>query len=147
MPHPPDACRYCGSSDISSIVLEPPSKHHGEYRCNDCGKHLGWMPKPAELKEPGKRSKNYKLAKYSGIKYCQLCLTDESAIPDGWPLEAHHVVPRSAGGTDEPSNLWILCCNCHQRVHTERDCARRLRPTAIHGFAEVYLHDLIRHAL
>lgn len=32
-------------------------------------------------------------------------------------LELHHIVPRSAGGTDSPGNLIPLCANCHRKVH------------------------------
>jgi len=33
------------------------------------------------------------------------------------PLEVHHIIPRWAGGTDHPSNLRILCYECHKAVH------------------------------
>lgn len=29
----------------------------------------------------------------------------------------HHVVPKSRGGSDEPSNLVLLCLDCHSRAH------------------------------
>ncbi len=32
-------------------------------------------------------------------------------------LDVHHLVPRSVGGTDEPSNLITLCDGCHARRH------------------------------
>lgn len=34
----------------------------------------------------------------------------------GWnrmPLQRCHIVPRSLGGTDEPSNLFLMCRECH----------------------------------
>jgi 5-methylcytosine-specific restriction endonuclease McrA len=37
-------------------------------------------------------------------------------IFDGWdrvPLQRCHIVPRSLGGTDEPSNLFLMCRECH----------------------------------
>ena len=30
-------------------------------------------------------------------------------------LEVHHVIPRSADGHDDPTNLILLCLNCHDR--------------------------------
>jgi hypothetical protein len=30
----------------------------------------------------------------------------------------HHIIPRSLGGNDEPSNLCLLCANCHRLVHS-----------------------------
>jgi 5-methylcytosine-specific restriction endonuclease McrA len=31
--------------------------------------------------------------------------------------DVHHLLPRSAGGTDEPSNLITLCDGCHAAHH------------------------------
>jgi hypothetical protein len=33
------------------------------------------------------------------------------------PLETHHIVYRSQGGCDDPSNLITLCPACHKKVH------------------------------
>jgi hypothetical protein len=33
------------------------------------------------------------------------------------PLEYHHIVYRSNGGSDDRSNLKILCKKCHKEVH------------------------------
>lgn len=33
------------------------------------------------------------------------------------PLQVHHVVFRSNGGSDRPENLITLCTNCHTKVH------------------------------
>lgn len=30
---------------------------------------------------------------------------------------AHHILPRSAGGRDDLSNLLAVCHSCHRRVH------------------------------
>jgi 5-methylcytosine-specific restriction endonuclease McrA len=32
-------------------------------------------------------------------------------------LSVHHVIPREAGGTNDPDNLITLCGNCHRAVH------------------------------
>lgn len=32
-------------------------------------------------------------------------------------LEVHHIIPRSKGGSDEPSNLITLCQRCHAKKH------------------------------
>lgn len=34
-------------------------------------------------------------------------------------LHAHHVVPKSKGGTHNPSNLITVCSNCHNAIHNE----------------------------
>ncbi len=36
-------------------------------------------------------------------------------------LHAHHVVPKSEGGSDRYSNLTTLCADCHARVHTDNE--------------------------
>jgi 5-methylcytosine-specific restriction endonuclease McrA len=46
---------------------------------------------------------------------CELCGTNDA---DGEvDLEIHHRVPKSEGGTDQPSNLMLVCRQCHQRHH------------------------------
>lgn len=32
-------------------------------------------------------------------------------------LHVHHVVFRSQGGSDDPSNLVTVCWKCHERIH------------------------------
>ena len=29
----------------------------------------------------------------------------------------HHIIPKSRGGSDDPSNLIFLCLDCHSKVH------------------------------
>ena len=41
---------------------------------------------------------------------CQRCGGKEK-------LECHHVIPRTAGGLDTPSNTRILCAACHDSLH------------------------------
>lgn len=45
--------------------------------------------------------------------HCQDCGSWE----DPCQLDVHHLVPRSAGGGDEPSNLITLCDGCHGARH------------------------------
>ncbi len=42
---------------------------------------------------------------------CEIC--SESDII----LDRHHITSKTNGGTNEPSNIVSLCCNCHRRVH------------------------------
>ncbi|MFX0065655.1 MAG: RNA-guided endonuclease IscB [Candidatus Hermodarchaeota archaeon] len=44
---------------------------------------------------------------------CQLC-QGKSHDPR---LECHHIVPKKDGGTDIPTNLIVLCKECHDQVH------------------------------
>ena len=36
-------------------------------------------------------------------------------------LEWHHIIPFSEGGTDNPSNLAVLCKACHILIHKTND--------------------------
>jgi hypothetical protein len=43
-------------------------------------------------------------------------MDDSTPIPRRWerpPLQRCHVIPRSLGGSDEPSNLVLMCSECH----------------------------------
>jgi hypothetical protein len=52
--------------------------------------------------------KNNLLKKFG--ECCQLCGAK------GVPLEIHHVLPMSAGGTEDESNLALLCANCNRII-------------------------------
>lgn len=42
-------------------------------------------------------------------------------------LHAHHIVPKSEGGSDLFGNLVTLCADCHARVHTDNDDLQQCR--------------------
>lgn len=48
---------------------------------------------------------------------CTACLWRPPALIGVTILHAHHIVPLSAGGTDSPSNLVLLCPTCHALAH------------------------------
>lgn len=48
---------------------------------------------------------------------CELCGTKDTDGDEEVDLEIHHRVPKSEGGTDQPSNLMLVCQQCHQRHH------------------------------
>lgn len=43
---------------------------------------------------------------------CGYCLSQQQYLP--YPLEIEHLYPKSQGGTDEESNLWLACRSCNQ---------------------------------
>ena len=49
-------------------------------------------------------------------RHCQLC----GAAPKDTRLHVDHIVPRSKGGTNDPSNLQVLCVSCN-RGKSNRD--------------------------
>lgn len=42
----------------------------------------------------------------------------------GWGAEAHHIVLRSQGGSNEPENLLWVCSACHSTIHSYPLAAR-----------------------
>lgn len=50
--------------------------------------------------------------KLKRAKICEICGESDSSI-----LEIHHIISRSRGGSNHPSNLCYICCNCHCKVH------------------------------
>ena len=45
-------------------------------------------------------------------KKCMTCEYDNTNV-----LQVHHIIERKDGGTDELSNLKLLCPNCHYTIH------------------------------
>ena len=52
----------------------------------------------------------YTVAKRAGYR-CQHCGAVDTV------LELHHVIPVAEGGEDRPSNMIVLCPECHRRAH------------------------------
>ena len=72
------------------------------------------MPKP---RTKGRRQVQYQKAKVGHLA-CERC---GYRPPTFWAekiLHVHHIVPVSFGGGDEPSNLVVICPNCHALAHT-----------------------------
>ena len=42
---------------------------------------------------------------------CSICGWNEASC------DVHHIIPRKQGGTNDNSNLTILCPNCHRKAH------------------------------
>ena len=43
-------------------------------------------------------------------------LCEKCGCPRNW-LHRHHVIPKSQGGSDDPSNILRICANCHEDAH------------------------------
>lgn len=39
-------------------------------------------------------------------------------------LEVHHIVWKRHGGSDEPDNLMVICCRCHDILHYGKETGR-----------------------
>ena len=126
-------CVECGQE--LAVVETPQHKNHwAEYQCANtvCSrfkKHADWVPKPKDGSR--RRKANRKLLKKCDVSlraFCHLC-TRTSAVLDhlkpALQLEVHHVIEVQDGGTDDESNLWILCSECHELVHRQRRAFNR----------------------
>lgn len=58
------------------------------------------------------RTLKLKLANARGAA-CEACGYNKNFFS----LETHHIIPKAKGGSDNLSNLQLLCSNCHQAVH------------------------------
>jgi len=66
------------------------------------------------------QSRNPELASRMKIKrnhICQVCEipTFKNKNGDYHYTESHHIIPRALGGPDIPSNILIVCANCHRK--------------------------------
>jgi len=71
---------------------------------------------------------------------CAFCgVTDEQHRQDnGSGLDVHHVLPRSAGGSNKPSNLLAVCRGCHKTLeHSQGAALKEIRDADLSGRDEL----------
>lgn len=107
-------CRFCNSENTISEFRN--DKQQFGTKCYDCNKYT-FQPKE-ESKH--RESKHHDLVKKRGINYCECCLRDKNDIPTPSTLEGHHVIEYKDNGTDDMTNVWVLCTSCHKLVHHQR---------------------------
>ena len=69
---------------------------------------------------------------------CQNCGAEGGPYGDV-ELHAHHIVPKSQGGSHSLNNLTTLCYSCHNAVHDHhipRQTSRRVTPVSSDGDSE-----------
>ena len=70
--------------------------------------------KPIRLKGRKKQVLNYKVIKRDNLM-CQ-----NPYCKEGTPLDLpHHIIFKSAGGSDVEENLTLVCVHCHTLIHRE----------------------------
>lgn len=76
-----------------------------------------------KLKNPeieGEEYQNGELKGHTSVRQYVLYRDKHQCInckKDNVPLQAHHIMPRSKGGTEKPSNMISLCEECHEKLH------------------------------
>lgn len=81
--------------------------------CDNCKRHVIHARDPKtvnSVKELSSRTVS-KLLKRCGVG-CAICGWSEASC------DIHHIVSKKSGGTDDHSNLVVLCPNCHRKVHS-----------------------------
>lgn len=82
--------RTCSNKNRTGITYDRQNKYNKEFR--------------------SKEIKNFLCKERGG--FCEKCGNENYNI-----LQIHHILERSKGGTDELSNLLVLCPNCHMTEH------------------------------
>lgn len=52
---------------------------------------------------------------YNSLKKKRTCYMCKNTYDH--PLQIHHIVPVCKGGSNEASNLAVLCSKCHKEIH------------------------------
>lgn len=100
-------CEKCGNTFTSNKILRKDRKKH----CDNCKRNtVHYKENPISIFDLSKRTIS-KILKRAN-KGCQICNWNESTC------DIHHIIPKKEGGTDDISNLIIVCPNCHRVLHT-----------------------------
>lgn len=112
-------CCHCGKSFVTQVGRLSGKTNSS---ANFCGRECYWasMRKPkASLKGRGSTCQRACADVIAAAPFCASCGTMS------YRLEAHHIIPRRRGGTDNRSNLVPLCPTCHKRIEAlTRDMER-----------------------
>lgn len=106
-------CRQCEEidelpSESTSPQTGPVSMKIGDYaEWDERAEMLAWAKRSAECRDRDKHT-------------CRICTCQTTKWGKGDPRTwgaAHHIRYRSAGGSDDLSNLVWVCFTCHERIH------------------------------
>lgn len=99
-------CIVCGEQFLVSIHIGK-----NKFKCDKCKKHNRPHSKNVNsILDCSKRTVG-KILKRAGVG-CSICGWNESTC------DIHHIIPREDGGSNDNSNLIIICPNCHRICHT-----------------------------
>lgn len=119
----------CFSCNVSvNITKKQCGPHLGAF-CNVCGMKIRHLKKLKNLNK--RKSKDYtgelssKASK--GYAFCSICYRPSTMIiaKTGLKLEIHHIREVQHDGTEDPENLLVVCCDCHNIIHSIRMITHR----------------------
>ena len=121
-------CPKCGVS--LPFTPRPETSHYGHIRCPNHG--FLWIAKPAdERKQARRNNKDLRpLLSPDQQGYCWQCRREEDHLRQLRPsvaLQVHHIIEVKEGGTDDPTNLQLVCAECHAEIHRRREAFSRYR--------------------
>ena len=102
-------CEKCGIE----FTTKKPFRKNRKVKCGNCiqkRKHV--QDNPDSIMELSKRTIS-KILHRSGVG-CAICGWNESTC------DIHHIIERKSGGTNDVTNLIIVCPNCHRIIHSNK---------------------------
>jgi 5-methylcytosine-specific restriction endonuclease McrA len=124
-------CPKC--SRLLWFTPRPDTQHYGCVRCPEHG--FLWIPKPSEEKKPRRKTNSDLASKLPPEQQslCAICCRTKTHLASLRPavvLQVHHIWPVEKGGTDDLSNLQLLCSECHAEVHRRREAFARYQTSS-----------------
>jgi 5-methylcytosine-specific restriction endonuclease McrA len=101
--------RYCQMEDGICYISRRQMAEHAQISVRTVERHLERLCEAGYLKQvlPIPRD-TLQANDGTSCGYCKV---------EGQPLDRHHIIPRSEGGSDNPDNIVYLCSNCHRQAH------------------------------
>lgn len=116
-----ETCRHCNATGVHRTEVQQSGVHYAKVTCNTCDRFLRWIPKPDSDPTKARRPQQHReLVRAYGNGFCEMCLRKTDELPKGQTLEAQHVIEFQDGGSNDRSNIWIICTACHKLVHWTR---------------------------
>ncbi len=107
----PVACVVCKAEILAGLHKKTCSKKCQEVNDKSVNRVHSKGRKKVDKVKWGTRSFRIKFLEERGTN-CEECGYDKTEV-----LQIHHLIERSKGGSDDFSNLKLLCRNCHGEVH------------------------------
>lgn len=122
---PKRTCPRCGRQSYPTIAHDKPFNitQGFHFQCQFCGQPYGPGGLVKPLRKKGRRvlSTVWSSGRFE-IEECEFCGRSRQLIESlGMHLESHHIRPVCENGRDIPSNIMLLCSECHAEAHRRRN--------------------------